>query len=264
MEPITASLSLSFVVISKFNSEGKKRTLKSIDKQIKHFDKLKISLEVVIVENGHDSYLESYQFENKIKIKEILGKDKSIYNALNLGEAASTNRYLHFLNAGDELYECLDCNALMNALHEFSKSQKKLLFCAWIVDQRINNIKIPPSKFKTLMLPLPLLSHQAIIYKKTFFENYLDVKTFYASDHLQWLNILRGDDPLCAPLILSNVESGGVSGKNIINSLLQKEIAIQLYKPSLLNLLIGLSCILSAYLAIVFKRTIISIIGPLR
>lgn len=90
------SKKLAVITIHKGKLKHLKKTLSSVDSQI-----IKPDLHVVIIH--HIGFNHSKIFEKKYR-KIIISKDKSIFEALNIGIKYTNNYNIIFLNSGDTLY----------------------------------------------------------------------------------------------------------------------------------------------------------------
>ena len=85
----------SIITIHKGNTKNLLRTVDSILKQSKN-----PSQHIIISPKLSKNFRKNY---NKKFVKYIIGKDKSIYNAMNIGLNITNKNYVLFLNSGDEL-----------------------------------------------------------------------------------------------------------------------------------------------------------------
>ena len=85
---------LAIVTIHNGTQEELKKTLSSIDNQVKNPD-----LSIVVSKKK----INNFYFRKKYR-KFIIGKDSSLYNAMNLGIQESKNYHITFLNSGDYFY----------------------------------------------------------------------------------------------------------------------------------------------------------------
>lgn len=139
---------VAIVTINYDSIDELKKTIESIDNQIiKPFRHIIVSKKL--------KSFQIKQFKRKYR-KFVLGKDNSLYNAMNIGKRFSLNCSLLFLNSGDVFYN-------KNAIKLIQSYSKKL---------KQNNVIV----FKTVLI------HKNIIFypKKKYFdkENYLPHSSF--------------------------------------------------------------------------------------
>lgn len=90
---------LSIITINLNNAEGLSDTIESVKKQ-------KLSLEFIIVDGGSKdgSTMVIEQQKNHIS-KAVIGSDRGIYDAMNIGLKHAKGKYVLFLNSGDVLID---------------------------------------------------------------------------------------------------------------------------------------------------------------
>ena len=100
----------SIITVHKGNIRNLSRTVDSILKQNK-----KPSQHIIISPKLSKNFRKNY---NKKFVKYIIGKDKSIYNAMNIGLNITNNNYVLFLNSGDELNSINSINTIFKIIQK--------------------------------------------------------------------------------------------------------------------------------------------------
>jgi hypothetical protein len=241
-------IQLAVICISKDDDIGRVSTYRSV---LAHYHTAllcNLSLIFVSIEHGMvpiNALLEPS--ERLVPIVEVLGKDSGIYNAMNIGIRNATSDFITFLNAGDLMSSLLEPGTLGLDLLHAKACNSPIIATNWHLTNTLGSKRLFRSlSFKSLLLPLPLISHQALIYRTAMIKPFAETQNFLSADHLQWLQTLNGSNLYKSNTILAEVDRVGVSNEKPTATILQKVAAILIYKPEL-GTLIG-----SSILAILF------------
>lgn len=108
-------MTFAIITIHKGKFTNLLKTIKSVDKQ-----KKKLSKHIVIAKNLNYIQLKYIQAKSRTLIH---NKDKSIYNAMNIGLKITKKNHLLFLNSGD----CLVNKNITEYIYNLIKKEKKCL-----------------------------------------------------------------------------------------------------------------------------------------
>lgn len=189
---------ISVVVVSKENEVGIAKTLASIK------CKEKSSYEIII-----KRYALRKTFVRRENILEISGPDKGIYHAMNIASSHASFNWLCFMNAGDQFSLPLD--VLIEKVSE--NLEKKVLYGDHIVDGK--NVK------KALTVNYlrfgSAFCHQSTIIRSDVLKNGYNDCYKYAADYDLFASLFPSRKSIeKIDIVISNIESGGVSDTNRI------------------------------------------------
>ena len=191
---------LSIIVVAA-RDERLARTLESVNHE---------SVEVVLVcpKNDAEAYRvfsawkESFHGPTKLFHDEGLG----IYDAMNLGAAGSTGKFILFLNCGDTLYRNDETNDFLSILNHYDSD--------WFIFQGSFNWREPQILNEAnlrgfvLQKKAAYISHQTVVFKrKSFLELGLyanDLKV--AADSEIIIKFALRGDPIFSPIVIAEVE----------------------------------------------------------
>ncbi len=153
------------------------RTLNSIDSQVK-----KPKLNLVIIKKLNN--LEIKKFKKKYR-KFIIGKDKSLWNAMNIGIKKTRKHNILFLNSGDTFYTKLAVKKINSYL---KKKQNKILIFKTVLKYK-KMFFYPKKKYfnQPNYSPHPSFVYPNIDNEKT---KYFDEKNLINADG-DWMEYLR-------------------------------------------------------------------------
>jgi hypothetical protein len=211
---------LAIITIHKGNFLNLKKTINSVLKQSKLPDKY-----LVITTSLPKNFQKNFKKRN---IKFIVGKDNSIYSAMNIGLENSLNYNVIFLNSGDVLYEDSTCKKIFEKIKQHPN---KILIFKVVLKYRKKNF-LPKKKYfesKSYFLHpgflRPPINKKIIFYNENF-------KTI--ADGL-WMKLNMGIYPkIKINEIISTHSLGGISTVPTI------QLAIEKGKISKLNFIIEL------------------------
>jgi hypothetical protein len=154
---------INIITVSDGNENDLKLTINSVKKQNFNFYK-----HIVIAKRLSKKFI----LENKLKnLKFIIGKDTSIYNAMNIGEKLTFNNHSIYLNSGDVFFS-------NNSLNIISKNIKSNSNVQFVTILRLRNQFFYPKK--NFFFDKRTLTHSSFVRaplkkKKIIFydENYL-------------------------------------------------------------------------------------------
>lgn len=101
---------INVISVSDGNEEELKLTIKSVKNQKFNFYK-----HIIIAKKLSKKFIKKNKSR---KITFIVGKDKSIYNAMNIGEKISFNKHTIYLNSGDIFYSDKTLKTISNKLNQ--------------------------------------------------------------------------------------------------------------------------------------------------
>lgn len=152
---------LSVITINFNNAEGLERTIKSVVAQGYE------DVEYIVVDgnstDGSVAVIDKY--ESSIT-KWISEPDTGVYQAMNKGIALATGDYLLFLNSGDYFYS----EGVLSNIEKYLGTEDLLLFDIHVKGQEKDFIKKHPDTIRFSFLFEETFAHQAIIIKRTLFD----------------------------------------------------------------------------------------------
>lgn len=190
---------LSIITINLNNAEGLSDTIESVKKQ-------KFSLEFIIVDGGSEdgSTMVIEQEKNHIS-KAVIGSDRGIYDAMNIGLKHAKGKYVLFLNSGDVLTKQISQDVLKQSNADF------IIYGTDLSNGYFKIVREPIVQFiKDFSLP-----HQSTFIKRTLFNKWGDYNVNYkVTGDFEWFcrvflqsnpNTLLFDD------LLVKMQPGGLS-----------------------------------------------------
>lgn len=196
-----SNVKLTIITVYLLGSEEPfRKTLNSIDSQSHAvFDH-------VIVVSGvshEDDFRQRYEAQYR---KLIINQDKSLYDAMNIGLAASEGDYVLFLNGGDEFMSCRS----LERVHELCKRKMCLLFRTAQYYQ--SDVYLRPSARRIEELAR-YPAHQGFVAPLSVAKKYKYVDQVHSiGSDVKWMNNVMSDCKLIlVPDVLVKFSLGGVS-----------------------------------------------------
>lgn len=207
---------LSIITVTKDDPVGLRRTIDSVDRQ-SFYD-----YEHIIVDGSHEkSHKQKAPSSSLGNRKVFRGKDRGIYDAMNIGLEVASGEYLLFLNGGDEfagdvLSEAYAATQRENFPDLIGFRQKFLKLNGELIKVRRHNGPDNPC----YLIPF---WHQAIFIKSSVHkDHHYDVSMSVSGDHDLFLRILRTDVEIrYDELVLSCMYEGGVHQTQVELSLME-------------------------------------------
>lgn len=211
-------MKLSIITINYNDSEGLRKTLKSVAEQSNP------TVEHIIIDGGsmdesvnvikdYESYIKHHQLS--ISLRWVSEKDKGIYNAMNKGVNMASGNYLLFLNSGDALAD----NHVLDTIDRAELVADVVIGRVNVVD---NERVIAPDhtvngEISLYNLFLRGIPHQGTIIRRTLqLANPYDEKYRINSDFKFFLQtiVLQNCSVQYLPLTISNYDHSGISSTN--------------------------------------------------
>ncbi|PZX49795.1 glycosyl transferase family 2 [Algoriphagus ratkowskyi] len=192
------------IIIPNFNSGSLlDHTLASI-----FFKEIIFTFEVLIIDNlsidNPRQYIDNYPEGSIVYISE---QDIGIYDAMNKGVKLASGRWLFFLGAGDEL--------IIDAVNQIKFNQYKNSTLIYANTQLLKNGKVYDGEFDLLKLMKRNISHQAIFYNLSVFNEigYFDTNFKITADYIFNLKIFMRTtvEIHYLPIVVSRFLGGGLS-----------------------------------------------------
>ena len=202
--------------------------------------KIKLTIDSVLAQTYHNiEYLiiDGASTDNTLEVLQTyLGRndlliycenDFGIYNAMNRGIARATGDYLFFLNAGDTFY---DDHVLENIVSNMEGDPNAIYYgnvCTIYPDgsKVISNFEGKEGTLENKLLDGEMPCHQSIFApRSTLTDHYFREKFLIRADY-EWLmySVCNGKRCVYIPLIISNYDTSGISGRVVNRKLFWKE-----------------------------------------
>ena len=198
---------ISIITINYNNSEGLKRTLKSVSIQDESL------YELIVIDGGsNDRSLEIINAFNHIIDYKRIGPDLGIYDAMNKGLERCSQDFVMFLNSGD-IFINKDC---ISTIKNFNlSSENAYFFNAIIKSKEINYSKKSPKNFQSTSYQINhkfIPNHQAILFNIHFYKNNSYNLTYKISSDVDYIfRLSKSNNLLYIDYDLVEFELGGVS-----------------------------------------------------
>lgn len=130
---------------------------------------------------------------NDVRIKYIMTRDDSIYDAMNQGIAIAEGQYINFLNSGDTLY----CDDVLSKLDRFIGDTEDVIFYYGDVSKAESRrgFEFYPDTLSRYFLFSNMVCHQAWFVKSDYYQsgNFYDTILKFHSDYYFFLKMLNVD-----------------------------------------------------------------------
>ncbi|NIJ51748.1 glycosyltransferase family 2 protein [Dyadobacter arcticus] len=213
------------IITVTFNAERfLPRTLSSIENALRNLQDPSVVEYLIIDGASVDATWKTADQYSHIISQVISEKDQGLYDAMNKGIAASTGKYLWFLNAGDEIY---DSNVLSNLLKKLEEEADIYYSDAMMVRENgteigLRSIITPhtlPKNLKWQDFSLGMkVCHQAFVAKKAIVPLY-DIHNLSADIDWEITCLQSARQAKYLPFILCRYLVGGFSVQNHRRSL---------------------------------------------
>ncbi|TAE72799.1 MAG: glycosyltransferase [Bacteroidetes bacterium] len=247
-------MSISIITITYNAEKFVERTIQSVISQTYS------DIEYLIIDgNSKDNTLKIVE-KYKDKISQIISeKDKGIYDAMNKGLRLAKNKYVLFMNAGDEIY----AKDTLEKLFEKQKNADIYYGETLFLDIERNELGIR-SEATPLLLPQKLtwkslqmglmVCHQAIIVKKEIADEY-DLNHPFSAD-IDWVikALKKAKTIVNAENIIAIYLQGGFSRKHLWRSLKDRFLILSKHYGFFITCFNHLRIIVRAILFIIKKR----------
>ena len=203
---------LSIITVTFQDYRGLEATLKSVRDSISNLG----NFEIIVVDGDPQTNFDYQSFQD-LPIKTIIGKDRGVYDAMNIGVSAASGRYLWFLNGGDTLsyFEGAstinDSNATL-LLGGYTRGDKRFL---------VPNERQFRNRCRSGRMPH---SHQAILFLAEALEPAPYSLSLKISSDYKLILALAADEAHSIETCAFEVhcEAPGLSGDNFLTGLLER------------------------------------------
>ncbi len=205
---------LSIITIGIDNYDEIINTCKSVDNQSE------LPYEHIIIATFKDNLLlDKLQFEcKKIYRIFIFNKDKSLYNAMNLGIINANGKYILFLNSGDLFYT----NYAISKFYQKQNGKSVIIFRSI---QTYDNLKFIRKKLRYINDLKLMPAHQSFIAPIDIIKSnniYFNENNLISAD-AEWMQcILNHTDCKIIPFIFSEFKLGGLSNMPTLKTIFIK------------------------------------------
>lgn len=187
---------ISIIIVSKDNESGIDKTLNSI-----------ICADNTLYEVIIKRFAETDTIKVNGNTTEISGPDRGIYDAMNIATKYVQYDWISYMNAGDKFACSLD--TLMKQICQ--NIDKKIIYGDTFVDD-LKLRKALPTRYLRFG---SAFCHQSTIIRSDIIQKEYDLRYKHAADYELFVSLLDlGNTFKKINLIISNIESGGVSDKN--------------------------------------------------
>ena len=205
---IKKKIYFSIIVVSLNTKDKLRNTLESIYQQ-KIYPK---NYEIIVIDGMSIDGTQEEILKKKNKIdKLIIEKDTGIYDAMNKGIKFANGKWIMFLNSGDLFYN----NYVLKKIYLFKKNEYDVIYGDTIVDNKKFKYRINAKLFNKNSINISFCHQSSFVKSHLLKKNNFDLKYKICSDFNFFFKIMKKEKVFKKiNLIVSTVESGGLSDKN--------------------------------------------------
>lgn len=180
--------------------------------------------EYIVIDGGSNdnsiNWIQKYASKIDVVVSE---KDKGIYDAMNKGVSSSKYNWILFLNSGDLLHDnqtIEKLNSIIINTDPLKLTKSSMIYGKTeIVSETSSHVQNPKklNKLNLCLFGTRTICHQSTFYNKSIFKGY-NLEFSLKGELDSYFELIRNNEVLYAPLIISKFKTGGRNNKYFIEN----------------------------------------------